>query len=213
MSPDCPEAATGPKSQWNYKTAPQHLCTESQLALQSIKGTQRGAGSEDDNQTSSTISLWTNSTNSFIRGRYFNFLTTQVNMNSVKKEEDSKQEDLQENILLDSGSSIDLFSNLKLVTNITRSKQSLFLSTNVGSKVNKTQVKVPDYGTVWFDKDSIANIFPLTNLIKKYRVTFDSEQENTFVVYTSRGQMKFSGNKQGLYVFKPEYKTGETHLV
>ena len=113
----------------------------------------------------------------------------------------------------DSGSAIDLFSNPKLVTNIRKSKQALFLPTNVGSKINKTQAKVPDYRTVWFDKDAIANIFALTNLIKKYRVTFDSNQEGAFLVYTLTGLMRFLGNKQGRYVFKPEYKTAESHVV
>ena len=72
---------------------------------------------------------------------------------------------------------------------------------------------MPDYGEVWYDKDAIANIFALSNLVTKYRVTFDSDKENAFNVYTKQGNMKFSTNEQGLYVFKPNYTTATNNLV
>ena len=50
----------------------------------------------------------------------------------------------------------------------------LHLSTNVGYKNNQMQSMVPNYGKVWYDDKSIANIFSLTNLFKKYRVAYDS---------------------------------------
>lgn len=190
------------------------MCAETQQGSQRSQGTQRV---EDDDNTSS-VSSWTTGASNFIYGR--SCMTTHV-VNNIKEEtlikrkngQQDPEDDLREHILLDSGSSIDLFSNPNLVTNIRKSKQALFLSTNVGSKINKTQAKVPDYGTVWFDQDAIANIFALINLIKKYRVTFDSKKENAFLVYTPTGLMRFEGNKQGLHVFKPEYKIAESHVV
>ena len=46
------------------------------------------------------------------------------------------EEYLKNNVILDSGSSIDIFSNHQLVTDIKRSNQIFHLSTNVGYKTN-----------------------------------------------------------------------------
>jgi hypothetical protein len=35
---------------------------------------------------------------------------------------------------------------------------------------------------VWYDKTAIANIFGLSELKKKHRVSFDSEKEDAFIV-------------------------------
>ena len=61
---------------------------------------------------------------------------------------------------------------------------------------------VPDYGKVWYDDNLIANIFSLTNLVKKYRFTYDSHQDDAFAVHANRGIIKLRRNKQGIYVLK-----------
>ena len=43
------------------------------------------------------------------------------------------------------------------------------------------------YGTIWYHPDGIANILSLNNLKKKYRVTFNSELEDGFVVHKANG--------------------------
>ena len=96
---------------------------------------------------------------------------------------------------------------------IRTSSDILHLQTNAGSKTGHQKARVPDYGEVWYDKDAIANIFALSNLVNKYRVTFDSEQENAFHVFTKNEVMKFTTNNQGLYVFKPDYSTATNNLV
>ena len=72
---------------------------------------------------------------------------------------------------------------------------------------------VPKYGKVWYDDKSIANIFSLTNLVKKYIVTYDSHQDDAFSVCTNRGIIKFSINKQGIYVLNPTYITANYNVV
>ena len=73
-------------------------------------------------------------------------------------------------------------------------------------------VMVPKYGKVWYDDKSIENILSLTNLVKKYRVTYDSQGDNNFNVNTNRGIIKFIRNKRGLYVLNTTYTT-ETYNV
>ena len=87
------------------------------------------------------------------------------------------------------------------------------LSTNVVSKINKIQEILPDYGKMWYDDKAVANIFSLTNLVNKYRVAYESHQEDAFSVRTNKGIIKFSRNKQGLYVFKPIYTTENSNVV
>ena len=109
-------------------------------------------------------------------------------------------------IMLDSGTTISLFCNKELVTDVQESTELLNLSTNAGSKVIDKEATVRGFGTVKFDPSSIANIFGLHDLTKRYRVTFDSERDNAFYVETKDGTKKFESDGQGLYLYKPSEK-------
>ena len=79
--------------------------------------------------------------------------------------------------------------------------------------MTQMQATVPDYSKVWHENKYIANIFSLTNLVKKYRVTYDSHQDDSFTVHTNRGIIKFRRNKPGLYVFNPKYTTENSNAL
>ena len=101
------------------------------------------------------------------------------------------------------------FVNSDLVENIWEEQDTLELVTNMGTMLNKKKVDVPDFGTVWFDDHAIANIFGLCDLKKKYRVTYDSEKEDAFILHDQeKGIIKFSCTDDGLYAFTPsqEYR-------
>ena len=125
----------------------------------------------------------------------------------------NEHECMKEWILLDNGSTVDLFSNSNLVTNINTTNELMELATNTGTKTITSKAEVPKYGRVWYDPDAITNIFGLCNLIKKYRVTFDSDKENAFVVHMPNKPIKFIASPNGLYYFKPSYKTGISNMV
>ena len=117
------------------------------------------------------------------------------------------EEYLNYNIIFYSGSSIDIFRNLRLVTDINGSNQVIRIYASVVSKMIQAHVMVPDYGKLWYDDNTIDNIFALINLFKKYIVPYDSYQYDDFVVHTNIGIIKFRRNKQGQYAFKPAYTT------
>ena len=71
---------------------------------------------------------------------------------------------------------------------------------------------IPDYGKVWYDDKSIANIFSLTNLVKKYRVSYESHQDDAFTVHTNIGIINSRRNKQGLYFFRLTYTTANSNV-
>jgi hypothetical protein len=54
-----------------------------------------------------------------------------------------------------------------MVRNIGESKTMLELATNSGAKTTKQVADIPGFGTVWYDKTAIANIFGLLDLKKK----------------------------------------------
>ncbi|MGC8551185.1 MAG: hypothetical protein ACP5M4_16030, partial [Acidobacteriaceae bacterium] len=49
----------------------------------------------------------------------------------------------------------------------------------------------------------MANIFGLSEMVDRCRVTFDSDVEDGFVVHVKDGKIKFSRTSEGLYAYKP----------
>ena len=59
---------------------------------------------------------------------------------------------------------------------------------------------LPGYGTVWYHPDGIANILSLSKVKEKYRVNFDSDINNHFVVHCPDGTQRiFQQSSRGLY--------------
>jgi hypothetical protein len=116
-------------------------------------------------------------------------------------------------ILLDNGSTLSLFGSPNMVKNIRESKTTLELARN--AKTTKQIADVPGFNPVWYDETAIANIFGLSDLKKKHRITFDSEKEDPFIVHTDKQNMKFKCNPEGLYTFEVSnnYLKMESHLI
>jgi hypothetical protein len=97
---------------------------------------------------------------------------------------------------------LSLFSNPDLVTNIRTSKKTLALATNAGVKKSNQEAHVPGFGKVYYDKDAIANIFGFSDLKKKHRITYDSEEEDAFIVHMDDHILKFECTPEGLYQYE-----------
>jgi hypothetical protein len=68
---------------------------------------------------------------------------------------------------------------------------------------------------VWYDETAIANIFGLSELKKKHRVTYDSEKEDAFIVHMNKDTLIFECTHEGLYTDKVsnEYLKKQSHLI
>ncbi len=108
--------------------------------------------------------------------------------------------EMKDNIILDNGSTVDLFMNKDFVSDIAISEKPMELHTNTGTKINTQKTQVPRFGEVWYDKDAIANIFSLKNLMKEHWVKFNSRFEDAFIVESEK-----SGKRLNLMLIRMVY--------
>ena len=117
-------------------------------------------------------------------------------------------------ILLDNQSTVDVFHNHELLTNIRVSANGhMDIHCNAGITTTNLVGDLNGYGTVWFHPKGIANILSLKKVKEKYQVTFDSENGNTFVVHKKDGSVRnFTQSERGLYYMDTAKESG-TMLV
>ena len=89
----------------------------------------------------------------------------QVCLMDKKKDISSKMKD---DIILNNRSTLSIFANPELVEGIRKSKSTLEMATNAGMRLTNQEAHVPGFGTVWYDKGAIANIFSLAELVDKH---------------------------------------------
>ena len=105
-------------------------------------------------------------------------------------------------ILLDSQSTVSVFKNRKLVQNIRDSPSPLKVHTNGGSQISHHVATVRNFGTVWFNPASLANILSMAAVSKVCRITMDTALEPCIIVHRQDGTlMKFCQYTSGLYYY------------
>ncbi len=132
------------------------------------------------------------------------------------KSSSSRDLDLKNVLLLDNQSTFDLCCNKKFMSRIKNASHALNMTSNGGGLKITEQCKLPGYKFwVWFSKKAITNIICLKNLIKIYRVTYDSEVDTTFNVHRQHfglPDLFFEMHPCGLHICYPK-KMGEFGFV
>jgi hypothetical protein len=116
-------------------------------------------------------------------------------------------------ILLENQSTVDVFCNRSLLTNVHETNKIMNIRCNAG--VTRTNVvgELNGYGTVWYNPKGIAKILSLSQVEKKHRVTYDSAASKAFVLHKSDGsERQFEQANSGLFYMDTE-QTSNTVLV
>jgi hypothetical protein len=93
------------------------------------------------------------------------------------------------------------------VAGIKESNRKLELHINGGPIYSNETASVDKFGKVWYNKDSVANIFSFTEMQKLYPITCNSETEDAFIVHTPERQVWFKPLQNGLYSLNPKKET------
>ena len=115
----------------------------------------------------------------------------------------NKLNDMKDIILLDNGSTTSIFSNPRMVTNIKEVQTPLQLMTNGGSITIATKATVQGFGEVWYDPKAMANIFSFSELKMKHKITYDSADEDAFLIHLPNKIIRFNKTNEGLYAYRP----------
>ena len=118
-----------------------------------------------------------------------------------------KDLDLRKVLLIDSQSTVDLFCDPSLCTEVYKTNGSMRLNSNGGNMRISQKAKVKGYfRDAWFDVRAITNIVALANVQEQYRVTCDSWSGGDFVVHREcdgKPNMLFRRHASGLHYHDP----------
>ena len=110
---------------------------------------------------------------------------------------------------MDNQSTIDVFCNRCLLTNVREIGKVMNIRCNAGVTRTSMVGELNGYGTVWYNQKGIANILPLSQVEKKHHVTYDSAASKAFVVHKSDGsERRFEQAKSGLFYMDAEQTSG-----
>ena len=104
-------------------------------------------------------------------------------------------------ILLDSQSTVSVFKNRRLLSNIRPSTRPLRVHTNGGTQISTLIGSVTNFGDVWYNAHSLANILSMAEVRKVCRITMDTSVEAAMHVHRQDGTiMTFKEYTSGLYL-------------
>jgi hypothetical protein len=116
-------------------------------------------------------------------------------------------------ILLDSQPTVSVFKNRNLLTNMRPSARTLRVHTNGGTQTSNQIGSVPNFGNVWYNTKSLANILSMAEVRRNgCPITMDTAVEAAMTaVHRSDGSlMKFHEFKSSLYYY--DTKQEQTNL-
>ena len=117
-------------------------------------------------------------------------------------------------ILLDNQSTVNVFMNHSLLWNIHTTNMTMKIHCNAEISHMSQVSDLPRYGMVWFHPKGITNILSLSWVKNKYQITFNSADDNTFMVHKPNGTTcRFQESSHGLYYHDMQTSASASLLV
>jgi hypothetical protein len=116
-------------------------------------------------------------------------------------------------LLLNSQSTVNLFSNPQLVENVRQAATPINVHCNKGSMPTTT---VADFGSneVYLNPDKIANVLSCFHLGQKHHITYDSKDRGgIFKVHTFDSLLEFKPTNKGLHVLDLHGNPKAAHVL
>ena len=106
-------------------------------------------------------------------------------------------------LLIDSCSTVCLICNRELLHGIHKVNKGLSIRCNAGVQTTKLKGYLGDFPElVWFDPGGVANVLSLHIIIKYYRVSYDSNVSDEFLIEVSSDTtLHFTPTAKGLYAY------------
>ena len=106
-------------------------------------------------------------------------------------------------LLLDNQSTVDVICNPELLVDIHEVNELMQIKCGTGCRSTSQKGLLPGYGQVWYCPEFIANILSFANVASRYRVTYDNEESDRFVVWKEDGTERvFERSESGLYYYE-----------
>ena len=105
-------------------------------------------------------------------------------------------------ILIDSASTVNLFSNRSFLRNIREAPNGEELTTHSNGGVSTTNLigDLPGFGIVWLDERAIANVLSLSSVRQRFHVTQDSSEYDGIRLLRPDGEvLEFFESSKGLF--------------
>ena len=89
-----------------------------------------------------------------------------------------------------------------MVENIRDVNDSMEIFTNAGKLTTTQKAYVKEWGDIGYNPKVITNIFFYTEMVARFRVTYDSDIEDAFKVHLTHKVITCERIPEGLYVLK-----------
>ena len=119
--------------------------------------------------------------------------------------------DMRNKVLLDSGATTSIFCNPKYCKEIKDSNIPIKIQTNSGNMIATRSCHIPELGEAYYNGKGMTNIIGLSQMRKKYRVTYDSQKEPAFHIHMKNKLIKFPETEDGLYAIDMDEKANNTN--
>ena len=110
-------------------------------------------------------------------------------------------------ILINSQSTMNVFCNVDLLSQIHKVNTTMHIRCYARAKCTNLHGYISGYSWVWYFPGDLANILSLSHVKEKYRVTFNSALDTCFHVHTKGNILKFCEAMQRHFTLTLENST------